>query len=325
VTPAVTVRRAGSDADLATFVRLINAATPEWPTSLEEVRWADEQYPGGARFIASLDGRDAGAATTGRIWMHGPDFERYWLTMGVAEDARRHGLGDALYRAASEVARRDGKTGFQGDLLESRPDSLAFFEHRGFAVYERMAAVRLRVDILTPPAVDPPAGIAITSLALRPDALPGVHAVAVAAFPDIPHVGEPIDAGTLEAFTIRDVERPGIPRDAFMVALDETSGTVVGYASLLYEPGSTTTAYHDMTAVLPAFRGRGIAAALKRATIRWAVEHGLGWLETGNDEDNRAMRAVNARLGYQPTPVMLGIRGPLADPSGGAGGGSAAP
>ena len=26
------------------------------------------------------------------------------------------------------------------------------------------------------------------------------------------------------------------------------------------------------------------------------------------------MRAVNARLGYQPTPDLLGVRGPLATP-----------
>ena len=34
---------------------------------------------------------------------------------------------------------------------------------------------------------------------------------------------------------------------------------------------------------------------------------------TGNDIDNAPMRAVNARLGYRPTPDLLAMRGPLFD------------
>ena len=68
-----------------------------------------------------------------------------------------------------------------------------------------------------------------------------------------------------------------------------------------------------MTAVAPAHRGRGIATALKRATIVWAIEAGMRVLETGNDVENAPMRAVNATLGYRPIPDEIGLRGPLAD------------
>ncbi len=71
-----------------------------------------------------------------------------------------------------------------------------------------------------------------------------------------------------------------------------------------------------MTAVRRAWRGRGIAVALKRATIAWAIEHGLTALETGNDQENVAMRAVNGGLGYAPLPDEITMRGPLF--SGGA-------
>jgi GNAT superfamily N-acetyltransferase len=120
-----------------------------------------------------------------------------------------------------------------------------------------------------------------------------------------------MDAGTLDQFRIQEVERPGIPLDAFQVALDEASGEAVGYASLVIALGSTTKAYHAMTAVRPAYRGRGIATALKHGTITWAIEHGLETLETSNDEHNAPMRAVNARLGYLPLPDLVGLVGPL--------------
>ena len=65
----------------------------------------------------------------------------------------------------------------------------------------------------------------------------------------------------------------------------------------MFAPGSTTTAWHDMTAVRPAWRGRGIASALKRATIAWAIANGLEALETGNDEAN----APDARRERSPS------------------------
>ena len=66
-----------------------------------------------------------------------------------------------------------------------------------------------------------------------------------------------------------------------------------------------------MTAVGRRWRGRGVATTLKRATIAWAIEPGLELLETGNDDDNAPMRAVNRKLGYRPIPDMLTFRGPL--------------
>jgi RimJ/RimL family protein N-acetyltransferase len=120
-------------------------------------------------------------------------------------------------------------------------------------------------------------------------------------------------AGDLAEFRARDVDWPAIPKDAFMVAVDAETGRVVGYASLTFPPGVSHHAFHDMTAVARPWRGRGVASALKRATIDWAVRHGLEYLETDNDEANAAMRAINARLGYRPQPDYLTMRGLVAD------------
>jgi mycothiol synthase len=172
--------------------------------------------------------------------------------------------------------------------------------------------VRLGLAGLEAPGITLPDGIRLVTLATRPDLAAAAHEVAVETFPDIPSHDAPVEAGTLDEFLARDVHRPGIPVDAFFVALDEGQGEVVGYANLMFVPGSTTVAYHDMTAVRRAWRGRGIATDLKRATIGWAIEHGLEALETGNDEENAPMRAVNRRLGYRPIPDVIGLQGPLA-------------
>jgi GNAT superfamily N-acetyltransferase len=308
------LRRLVDDDDhgLAAFVALVNEVTPEATTSIEEERWADATYPGGVRFLATIDGAVAGAATVGRIYMYDAEYERSWFSVRVLPRARGRGIGTALWSAASGVARDAGKTGLQTSVSEVHADGIAWLLRRGFAIVERDLMVRLELGGMAPPAVDPPPGIVITSLTADPGLLDGVHAVAVEAYPDIPVADEPVAAGGLEEFVARDVRRAGVAPDAFMVAVDEATGEVVGWASLLLVPGRPAVAYHDMTAVARRWRGRGVASALKRATIAWAIGHGLEALETGNDEANVPMRAVNTKLGYRPMPDELTLRGPLA-------------
>jgi mycothiol synthase len=215
----------------------------------------------------------------------------------------------------SDHARAAGKTGLQCRAWEHRPEGIAFLVNRGFRELERARMVSLDLAGLPLPVIAPPPGIGLTTLADRPDLVAGVHAVALEAFDDIPGGDTPMAAGDLAEFRARDVDRPGIPADAFMIAVDQASDEAVGYASLMFRPGSTTVAWHDMTAVRRTWRGRGIATALKLATIDWAIRNGLSALETGNDEDNAGMRAVNARLGYRPLPDELTMRGPLLTPA----------
>jgi mycothiol synthase len=299
------------DEDLGAIKRIINAVSPEDGTSVEDLRWSDEVYPGGRRFLAELDGRLVGAATVGRIYVHPPEFEAYWATVDVLPDGRRQGAGAALLTAVAEVAEAAGKTHLHVPTVADRGEAITFLEHRGFNEHERVRAVRLDLDGLTPPAVDPPDGIELTDLATLPDLVAGVHAVATEAFLDIPGGDGPMSTGDLAEFRARDVDRPGIPADGFAVAVERASGRVVGYAALMLKPGNPTVGFHDMTAVAPSWRRRGLASALKGRTIGWAIDRGLVALETGSDEGNVAMQAVNARLGYRPTPDLLTMRGPL--------------
>lgn len=308
------IRPALSEADLAELVNLVAAVTPDDPTSLDEIRWSDETYPGTSRYLAAHGGRIVGAATVGRIFVYPPEHPDLWAQIVVAQEARNSGIGTALLQAISARAQEVGKTGLQFRTWDHRPEGIAFLAHRGFTELERARMVRLPLTGRAAPLVAMPEGTRVTDLEAQPELVVGVHAVAMEAFDDIPGGGDPMAAGDLAEFRARDVDRPGMPPGAFKVALDAASGEVVGYASLLMIPGSTTAAWHDMTAVRRAWRGRGIATALKVATIAWAIEHGLDALETGNDEENAGMRAVNARLGYEPLPDEITMRGPLILP-----------
>jgi mycothiol synthase len=69
-----------------------------------------------------------------------------------------------------------------------------------------------------------------------------------------------------------------------------------------------------MTADARAWRGRGIAEAIKRAQIRWAKANGLRVLRTANEVRIAAIRRLNERYGYRPEPAEIVMRGPLAAP-----------
>ena len=307
----LTIRTVTGDTDLERLVTIVRITSPEAPTSLDEIHWSDAIYPGTTRLLAELDGRAVGVATVGRIYMFPPEFQALWASIGVLPEARRAGIGERLLREISDVARERGKTELYLRCADDRPDAIAFLAYRGFTELERSKMVRLELAGRHPPPVAPPSGIEFTTLAARPDLIEGVHAVALETFPDVPGGDEPMAVGDLAEFRARDVDRRGIPKEAFFVAVDTKSGVVVGYACLLMQAGSTTVAYHDMTAVLRAYRGRGIARELKHATIDWAIRNGLTALETGNDEANAPMRAVNVRLGYEPMPDEVVMRGPL--------------
>ena len=307
----LTIRAITEDPDLERLAAIVNTTTPEDPTTLDEIHWSDATYPGSTRLLAEIDGRALGAAIVGRIYMYPPEYHAYWGSIGVLPKARRRGIGDRLLRGISDAAREAGKTELHIRCLDDRPEGIDFLSHRGFAELERSKTVHLELaGITVPPLVTPP-GVEITTLAARPDLVEGVHAVALATFDDIPGGEGPMAVGDLAEFRARDVDRAPIPKDAFFVAADTATGRAVGYASLMFLPGSTTRAYHDMTAVLRTFRGRGVARALKQATIAWAIDNGLTTLETGNDEANAPMRALNAQLGYQPLPDEVVMRGPL--------------
>jgi GNAT superfamily N-acetyltransferase len=306
----VTIRPVSGEVDRAALVAIVNQTTPDDSTSLDDLAWADETYPGSVRFLAVGDDGPVAAATVGRIYMYPPDFGAFWGSIGVLPAARRNGIGTRLYGAISAVARDAGKTHLHVAGSEARPEGLAFLRHRGFTEWERHKVVRLDLAGMARPDVPPPEGIRLTTLAERPELLVGVHAVAVATFADIPSGEASMTAGDLEEFRARDVDK--LPDWGFVVATATGTDDVVGYASLYPVPGRDGIYYHDMTTVVRPWRGRGLATALKAAVIRAALAHGVVALETDNATDNAAMRAVNARFGYRPLPDVVTMRGPLA-------------
>jgi GNAT superfamily N-acetyltransferase len=223
----------------------------------------------------------------------------------VTPDARRQGVGTALLAAVSERARTAGLAELEGPIRADDEGSLQHFRRRGFTKSGGEEAVVLDLAEIGDLMAEPPAGLRIVSRAEAPDTVEGMYEVAREAEPDIPG-GAPVRPP--EVWRAAEIERPSLAPELMFLAL--AGDEVVGYAildSLRGEP------WHRLTAVKRAWRGHGIATALKRAQIQAAKKKGYARLVTTNEERNRPMRSINRALGYRPEPSLSTIvmRGPL--------------
>ena len=151
----------------------------------------------------------------------------------------------------------------------------------------------------------PPKGIEIVPLAAEHE--PGMYAAAKEFVLDIPTSEGSIEIGDFERWR-KDQLRANTAFDCSFVALED--GVVVGYTVVL--DNDDGTGLNGITGVVPAARRRGLALALKQASIDAARARGLRELRTANAMEN-PMRLVNERLGYRRDVDWLRIgRGPLA-------------
>ena len=296
--------------DTAAAARIRTVVLRWIPTTPEALAHRRSTMPRFRDWLALLDGEPVGAGTCTLIPGQEEGAAAFALNC-VLPNARRRGVGTAIYHQASAYARSLRKSQLELFGFADDPGGVAFAERYGFTVVSRARGLRLPLDGCPRPSVDPPAGITITTLAERPELARGVWEVACEAMPDIPYDGDtPMHPGSFEQFLALDLAGPKYIPEATFAAVHD--GAVIGYGQLCWSDRSAGLGEHAMLAVHPAWRGRGIASTLKAAQIAWALDNGLSELRTGNEERNAAARAVNAKFPYTPLPDGLLYRGPLA-------------
>jgi GNAT superfamily N-acetyltransferase len=293
------------DDDLATWVAVHNRVSPT-AVSTDEVRAYREALAGETHLLAFRDGEAVGAAFAALD----PDQGSRGAALAwaaVLPEARSAGAGSSLLAALAGWVGDAGLEAVEGYVAEDDAESLAWAGRRGFTEVGRDSWLALDLSPIEPPPVAPPAGVDIATLAARPELMRGVYEVAREAYPDIPgHEGE---MEPFDDWVAVDMSGPNDDPEGIFVAL--AGAEVVGYSKFHLPQARPGIAVHDVTGVLRAWRGRGIAGALKRAQIGWAKERGYERLETWNEERNTPIRKLNERLGYRLAPGRVLVRGPL--------------
>ena len=250
------------------------------------------------RWVAEDDGAIVGAA----VLFRAPGSASAWFDVLVAPDARRRGIGRALFAEARAAAPDCVLLG-----EHATPEGAAFARAVGAVADVRRVRSVLDLPSASLPPAAPPAGYRLRSwVGAAPDDLLESYARARNAIADAP-LADGEDETAWDAARVRDLEATLAQRrrqSRVTVALD-AAGEVVAFTDLRVSPPPTRYALTDDTAVVAAHRRRGLARAVKTeslASLR-ADRPDVGLVATTNAEDNDAILALNTQLGFRPSSV----------------------
>lgn len=290
----VTVRPGDTD-DAGRVAALLRAAGPLIATP-ELVRWQLTGAPAAERFGLLVAEAGDGLAGVARIGLLPESGEPGWgfVNLVVNPRERGRGVGGALLAAAEARLAGLGVRRAYARVVDE-PAALAFAERHGYRRGRRslLLGLDLAAAVLPePPPLAPP--VRLSTAADLGDPRPLYEADLDAAR------DEPGDVGMAEIsyadWRAAYWERPDLDRALTTVAV--VDGAVVAFSVALTDGRDRYQS--GMTGTRRDWRGRGLARAVKDASLRAARAAGHRTALTVNDAGNEAMLAVNRWHGYRP-------------------------
>ena len=289
--------------DARAVASLLRAITPDYLISPELViHWlAAAPKRASARQWVAVDGGHVVGWGYGELKWSAVDPGIGALWAAVRTDARRRGVGAALYDVAEAHLRENGVWKLESWLGDDA--GRRFAERRGFEQtrVERSSQLDVRrADLSELPALEAEKTAAGFRLAPLRDLLADratVHSLYSDVHKDMPGDDERADLD-FDEWERETMQNPLLDLDGSVNVLDGDRPVAFAWLLVDYEGRQ---AEHELTGTLREYRGRGLARLAKLAAIRWCVDNRIDTLLTGNDAENAPMLAINNRLGYVPT------------------------
>jgi ribosomal protein S18 acetylase RimI-like enzyme len=302
---------ASTDADYAAIAAIVAAYPPADTHDFEfrtaaEFRELDEAFAAAGRPLLRYLAEDraagwvAGFAQAFEIgWLPPP--RRYWCNLRVYPDALRRGVGCSLYARLEADLAQLGARAMQLEAHEHSPAIAELLLARGFREVLRS----------WPFALDPRAGdlarfagaarriapLELTTAAQEQARDEGwlarMYDLYLAIGREVPIPTHPLPAPPRAWF----VQQLGALPEACFIVCDGERYAGVSY--LHRSADEPRVLIQKLTGVRPEYRGRGLALALKLATIDFARRGGYARIETAVESNNPAMLAINRKLGFE--------------------------
>ncbi len=214
-----------------------------------------------------------------------------WFWIGVGSAYRNRGIGRELYERIETRVRALGASVLRTQINDE--DGRRFLEHRRF---ERSNVLQLQaLDLQSADLPEAPASVSLREL----DVL-SLCALYLEGHADIPSRAPRAEV-TAEEFRREVADSQTLDRDASAVLLED--GEPVAF-SLVVSNRDQARAGAQLTTVRRDRRGRGLAQAVKVASLHRARSLGLRTMLTANDLENEAMLTVNRKLGFEPSILL---------------------
>lgn len=296
-------------ADDARRAELLNLAAAEPVTAADLAEWRRAEDPQRITYRVGAEDETGWIAGYAHVlrdpWLEAGSF---WMHVAVDPAARRRGVGTALFEAVRDFARAHGATRYHAEARDSLPEALAFAQRCGFGVERHIFESTLDLASFDEArfggAVErvEAGGIRFFTLADEGD----TEAARRQAWDVERRVCQDIPGGSegatrpFEAWVQQVGEASWYRPDAQIIAADGERW--IGLSALGYFETPQPMMYQMITGVDRAYRGRGIARALKLLGIRCARRYGAAYIRTNNDSQNAPILSANRKLGFQPEP-----------------------
>jgi GNAT superfamily N-acetyltransferase len=242
--------------------------------------------------------------------MYHPD--KYNVDVIVHPDACGQGVGRALAEHLDAHLSARGVVSTLAGTREDHARAVAFIRARGYQEVKRYFESRLNLNAFDfapfreRERVHPEYTLATyRDLETRDPAFHDrLYEMFDAVRQDVPRP-EPATPLTREDFE-RRAQHPHFLPDGVLIAVHVPSGDYAALTELF-----TSDATHlstGLTGVRREHRRRGLAFALKLASLRWAHAQGVSEVRTGNESLNRPMLSINEALGYLKQPAWVQYR-----------------
>ena len=316
VTVDITIR-ARTEADDPAIVAILNATRP-WlpPTSVDDFRWQIDPANSPPNqvwehWVAVYQERIVGIYDVGESMFVARE-HTFSASLSVAEANRNQGIGDRLFHHMMDRADAHGATRIYSHVSEDNHVGAAFAEVRGFLQSGRVTRLsRLTVSEASLDGHDEAlervraSGIdfkTMDEIGLDDESLlRTIFDMTLESAKDVPST-EKFGAIPFEVW-IKWISSPNSATKESWIAFDHDRPVGVAAMSRRGEASS----FNDYTGVDRAYRGRGIARALKIKTIQSARNAGIVSIFTANDLENKPMLAINIPLGYKAVPAEIEI------------------
>ncbi len=264
--------------------------------------------------VVAPDGSVAATADIGTGMMPREDGSHF-VSVGVVSAHRGHGIGSALLAAVEDEARRRRSPRVLSGASAAQPFAVDWASRRGYREIGRRIGSYVDLSAFDPAAFGDTlervrgSGIRLRTIA---DVLAEIdekgrerfwrelYEAEAPMWDDIPFA-TPTPHWSWDRFRAAVVDSGQIILDVSIVAYD--GSTIAGFSTNGRRAPSDGWTW--MTGTARDHRGKGIALALKVEALTRAKDAGLRAMGTTNDEPNKAMRGINAKLGYQMLPARI--------------------
>jgi GNAT superfamily N-acetyltransferase len=308
------------ESDYPAILDLGNRVYPEYPNTLEELRFNDKSRNPKEKFARYVIEDNGVVIASGQHYQHIHYYHPriFDISFDVDPDLETPQIREEIFQHLIKSIERFDPIKLRSFEREDHLNKTKFWMNQGFE--EVMRNWESRLDV---PSFDfglyegriekvEKSGIKLVPLSEIPPTEArdrALHVMDNELGADVPSP-DPFTPLDFEHFVERTLGRPELFPEAFWLALD--GDEFVGISGL-WKSLANDELYTGLTGVRKAYRRRGIALALKLKTLEVARDIGCPTVKTWNESNNRAMLSINEAMGFVKQPAWISFAKELGE------------